>query len=127
MANGDDDPRIYQALVLTDQALEKGGVEILRAGIIDDDLHVTARPVFQDPGKWGEVLAEIAERLGAIYAAELTGMNKKDVTVQIVEAFAAELGAKPITSATTQSKKAANKTVKSKAAKKKTAAPRKKR
>ena len=96
MANGNDDPRIYQALALPQQALENGGLEILRLGIVNDELYVSALPAFKAPGQWGEVLAEVAVRLGAVYAAQKTGLNKKDVIVQIVEAFAAELGAKPM-------------------------------
>jgi hypothetical protein len=119
MANGDDDPRVYQALALPTEALDNGGTEILRAGIINDALYVTARPAFKDPGRWGEILAEIAERLGGIYAAEMSGLSKKDVAVQIAEAFAAEMGAKPV--------KAAAKPQVKKAAKKKPAAKRKKR
>ena len=87
MANGDDDPRVYQALALPDKALEDGGVEILRLGIIKDELYVSAVPAFTAPAQWGEVLAEVAERLGAIYAAQNTALDKKDVTVQIAEAF----------------------------------------
>ena len=96
MALGNDDPRIYQALALPEQALEHGGVEILRLGIVDDELYVSALPAFKAPAQWGEVLAEVATRLGAVYAAQKTGLNKKDVIVQIVEAFAAEMGAKPV-------------------------------
>jgi hypothetical protein len=79
---------------LPPQALDNGGAEILRAGIIDDELYVTVRPAFHDPGKWGEVLAEVARRVGAIYAAE--GLNVDDATIQIAEAFAAEMGAQPV-------------------------------
>ena len=38
----------------------------------------------------------MARRLGAIYAAQKTGLSKKDATVQIAEAFAAEMGARPV-------------------------------
>ena len=96
MAQGNDDPRIYQALALPEQALEKGGLEILRAGIVEDELYVSALPAFKAPGHWGEVLADITRRLGAIYAAQMPGMTKKDVTVQIAEAFVADMGAKPV-------------------------------
>ena len=96
MAQGNDDPRIYQALALPEQALEKGGLEILRAGIVEDELYVSALPAFKAPGQWGEVLADITRRLGAIYAAQMPGMTKKDVTVQIAEAFVADMGAKPV-------------------------------
>jgi hypothetical protein len=96
MANGDDDPRVYQALALPDKALEDGGVEILRLGIIKDELYVSALPAFTAPAQWGVVLAEVAERLGAIYAAQNTALDQKDVTVQIAEAFVSEMGAQPV-------------------------------
>ena len=99
MARGNDDPRIYQALALPEQALENGGLEILRLGIIDDELYVSTLPAFKSPAQWGEVLAEVASRLGAIYAAQKSGLSKKDATVQIAEAFAAEMGARPVKAA----------------------------
>jgi hypothetical protein len=115
MANGTDDPRIYQALALPKQALEGGGVEILRLGIIDDELYVSAVPAFKAPARWGEVLAEVAGRLGAIYAAQTPGLSKKDATVQIVEAFAADMGARPVKAARRTAKKQATKAAKKKA------------
>ena len=117
MANGNDDPRIYQALALPEQALENGGLEILRLGIIDDELYVSTLPAFKTPAQWGEVLAEVANRLGAIYAAQTPGLSKKDVIVQIVEAFAAEMGARPVKAAKVK-KKPAKKPVKKIARKK---------
>ena len=118
MANGDDDPRVYQALALPEQALEKGGVEILRAGIINDELYVAALPAFKNPAQWGEVLADIAWRIGAIYAAQNPGLSKKDVTVQIVEAFADDMGAEPVKAAKKPAKKPAKRPVKKTARKK---------
>jgi hypothetical protein len=118
MANGNDDPRIYQALALPEQALENGGLEILRLGIVNDELYVSALPAFKVPAQWGEVLAEVAVRLGAVYAAQKTGLNKKDVTVEIAAAFAAEMGARPVQAANKPAKKAAKKVAK-KAARKK--------
>src|SRR5436190_12601164 len=105
MANGNDDPRVYQALALPEQALENGGLEILRLGIIKDELYVSALPAFKAPAQWGEVLAEVANRLGAIYAAQKTGLGKKDATVQIAEAFTAEMGARLIGGAKARSAK----------------------
>ena len=111
MALGNDDPRIYQALALPPAALDQGGLEILRAGIVQDELYVSALPAFKEPGQWGQVLADIARRVGAIYAAQMPGMTKKDVTVQIAEAFAADIGAKPVAAVTRPraSKKASKK------------------
>jgi hypothetical protein len=114
MANGNDDPRVYQALALPEQALENGGLEILRLGIVNDELYVSALPAFKVPAQWGEVLAEVASRLGAIYAAQDTGLNKKDVTVQIAEAFAAEMGARPVKAAKKPTKKPAKKAARKK-------------
>jgi hypothetical protein len=118
----DEDPRVYQALALPDEALEKGGLEILRVGLIEDELYISARPVLERPSQWGEVLAEAARRLGAIYAAQTQGLSKKDVTVQIAEAFAADMGAVPVkhasrkrrnaTAKETTTKKSANKRTK---------------
>ena len=121
MANGDD-PRIYQALALPEQALESGGVEILRLGIVKDELYVSALPAFKTPAQWGEVLAEVANRLGVIYAAQKSGLSKKDATVQIVEAFAAEMGARPVKpakAAKQPAKKSATKLAQKKLARKK--------
>ena len=114
MAIGEDDPRVYRALALPEQALERGGVEILRLGIIDDELYVSTLPAFEAPAQWGEVLAEVAQRLGAIYAAQKTGLNKTDATIEIVEAFAAEMGAQPVKAKTAapKSKKTAKKAAK---------------
>ena len=123
MALGNDDPRIYQALALPQAALDQGGLEILRAGIVEDELYVSALPAFKEPGQWGEVLADIARRVAAIYAAQMPGMTKKDVTVQIAEAFAADMGAKPV-AAVTQAR--ANKNGAAKTAKKSVKKPAKK-
>ena len=74
-------------------------------GQLDAQEGATARPKIaglQGAGQWGEVLAEVAARLGAIYAAQNTGLNKKDVTIDIAEAFAAEMGARPVKAAKPQ-------------------------
>jgi Domain of unknown function (DUF5076) len=89
------DTRIYEALVIPNEALDRGGMEILRAGLVDDELYVTARRVFKDPATWGEILGEITQRLGRIYAAE--GEYKANEVIAAIEnAFAAEMGARPI-------------------------------
>jgi hypothetical protein len=96
MAKGSNEPQVYQALALPEQALENGGVEVLRLGIIDDELYVSALPAFKEPALWGEVLAEVANRLGTIYGAQKSGLSRKDAIVQIAEAFVAEMGARPV-------------------------------
>ncbi len=84
---------VYQALALPNAALANGGVEILRAGMIDDELYVTARRAFRDPAKWGDVLADIARRIALLYSAEDTDLTEKEILAEIEAAFAADLGA----------------------------------
>ena len=119
MANGDDNPGVYQALALPEQALDHGGSEILRLGIVNEELYVSALPAFKEPSQWGVVLAEVARRMGAIYAAQTPGVSKKDVTVQIVEAFASEMGARPVKAAKAKAGKAKPRPVAKKSARKK--------
>lgn len=87
--------RIYEALVLPNEAISDGGLEILRAGIIKDKLYVSARRAFKDPAQWGEVLADIARRVAALCAAETKG-SRREILTAIEQAFAAELGAPKI-------------------------------
>jgi len=91
MADLHDNP-IYQALVIPNEALDKGGVEILRGGIVKGELYVTARRAFDDPGMWGEVLGELTRRIARIYAAE-GKYTQKDALAAISGAYAADLGA----------------------------------
>jgi len=107
MAGADDNP-IYEALVIPNEALDKGGVEILRAGIVKDELYVTARRAFDDPGMWGEVLGELTRRVARIYAAE-GKYTHKDALAAIEGAYAAELGA-PVVSAPGKSRASARTT-----------------
>lgn len=89
----------YQALPLPEEAVANGGVEILRAGLIDDELYVTAGHAFQDPAQWGEVLADIARRLALLYSAE-GEYEEAEVLAAIESAFAADLGAPEVDGAT---------------------------
>lgn len=94
MARSSDDS-IYHALPITDDALANGGVEILRAGLIDDELFVTARHAFNDPATWGEVLAEITRKLAQIFSLE-TDLTEAEALAEIEEAYAADLGARAV-------------------------------
>src|SRR5947209_14972125 len=65
------DHKIYDALPISNDALDKGGVELLRAAVVEEELFVMAHPdVFPEPGPWGFVLADIARRLASLYAAD---------------------------------------------------------
>jgi len=90
-----DDKSIYEALVIPEEALHRGGVEILRAGLMSDELYVAARPAFDDPALWGEVLADITRRIARLYEAEGKFTHRQALGT-IESAFAAELGAPAI-------------------------------
>jgi hypothetical protein len=86
------DHEIYDALPIPNDALDKGGVEMLRAGVVDEELFVTARRVFADPAHWGYVLADILRRLATLYAAE-GDVTEAKVSAAIAGAFAKSLRA----------------------------------
>ena len=88
------DHEIYQALPIASDALEKGGVKLLRAGFVDEELFVTARCVFAEPAQWGYVLPDIMRRLAAIYASERNFTETK-VSAAIAGAFARSLRSGP--------------------------------
>jgi hypothetical protein len=79
-------PALFDELPLPGAALEKGGVEMLRVGIADDELFVTARRAFPDPAGWGELLADIARRLATLYAAEIDDVEDAEVIESAVTA-----------------------------------------
>jgi hypothetical protein len=91
MSPQSDNPN-YDALAVPDEAVANGGVEILRAGLVDDELFVTARHAFADPAQWGEVLADITRRLALLYSME-TDLTEAEALTEIEEAYAAEMGA----------------------------------
>jgi hypothetical protein len=80
----------FEALHLPSAAFEKGGVEVLRAAIIDEGLHVSLKRAFDDPSTWGVLLADIARHVSRVYAKE-TGASEADVVVDIRRLFDAEL------------------------------------
>jgi hypothetical protein len=58
-------------LPVADEALEKGYVELLRAGFADKPLFASLnRQAFGTPEGWGEVLAKITLNLAALYSAD---------------------------------------------------------
>jgi hypothetical protein len=79
--------KIYDALPISNDALDRGGVELLRAGVVDEELFITARPVFPEPAHWGWVLADITRRLASIYAME-GKFTEAEVSAAIAGAFA---------------------------------------
>jgi len=88
---------IYDALPISNDVLDKGGVELLRGALVDEELFIVARrDAFQGPGSWGFVLADIVRRLASLYAAD-GHFTEAEVTAAISDSFAhsfRRLGAK---------------------------------
>ena len=61
---------VFDALHVPPAALEQGGVEVLRAVIVDGDLHVSLRRAFDDPDPWGMLIADMTRHIARIYATE---------------------------------------------------------
>jgi hypothetical protein len=81
----------YDALQIPPGANQKGGIEVLRAGVVDGGLHVTLR-AFNDPKAWGILLADVARQVARVYAQE--GDEAEDNVVErIRDAFASEIDA----------------------------------
>ena len=59
---------VFDALHVPPEALEKGGVEVLRAVIVDGALHVSLRRAFDDPEAFGMMIADITRHVGRIYS-----------------------------------------------------------
>src|SRR5262245_41994866 len=69
----------YQALNIPPAANERGGFEFLRCAIVEGELHLTLRPVFNEPKDWGRVFAEVAPGGARLRAAgSLRGARDAD-------------------------------------------------
>jgi hypothetical protein len=81
----------YDMLPVADEALDKGGVELLRAGLAEEALYVSVRRGFEKPDRWGGVLAEVTRRVAALYA-ESGDLSGKDVIGRVAMAYERALG-----------------------------------
>jgi hypothetical protein len=61
---------VFDALHIPPAALELGGVEVLRAVIVDGGLHVSLRRAFDEPDVWGMLIADVTRHVARIYANE---------------------------------------------------------
>jgi hypothetical protein len=72
--------------------MELGGVEVLRAVIIDGGLHVSLRRAFDDPEAWGMLIADITRHVARIYAKE-SAMSEDVVLNRVRAIFESEMDA----------------------------------
>jgi hypothetical protein len=94
VASRDSDLPPFEALIIPSEALERGGVEILRAAIIEGQLHVTLRRTFERPDPWGGLLSEVARRVARIYAAD-GELGEGEVVFRIHSSFVSAGGVRP--------------------------------
>jgi Domain of unknown function (DUF5076) len=80
----------FDALVIPPSAIEQGGVEVLRAAIVDGGLHVSLRRAFDDPEAWGMLIADVARHVARIYATE-NKFQEEETLERIRALFNAEL------------------------------------
>lgn len=76
----------YNTLPVADEALDKGGVELLRAGLADQELYVTVRRAFEEPDRWGGVLADVTLHLAALYSQD-GGLTKDNVIARVAQIY----------------------------------------
>jgi hypothetical protein len=81
---------IFDALHIPPAALEQGGTEVLRAIVIDGDLHVSLRRAFDEPDTWGVLLADVARHIASLYARE-ANLSEQEVIEKLCTNFQAEL------------------------------------
>lgn len=81
---------VFDALHVPPAALEQGGVEVLRAIIVEGALHVSLRRAFDEPDVWGMLIADVARHIARIYAKE-TAMNEEQALDRVLAIFQAEM------------------------------------
>ena len=77
----------FQELSPPPDALEKGGVEVLRASVVDGAVSIALRRSFDDPFTWGVLLIDLARHAARIYALE-TNLSEEEAFAQIQEGLA---------------------------------------
>jgi hypothetical protein len=82
----------FEPLAVPPSALEHGGVEVLRAAIVEGGLHVSLRRAFDDPQAWGMLIADVARHAARIFAKE-TKLTEDQAIDRIRSMFDAEMDA----------------------------------
>ncbi len=80
----------FDALAAPPDALTQGGYEVLRAVIVDGNLHVSLRRAFDEPEVWGVLLADVVRHIGRVYARETT-LREEHVVDKVRGMFEAEM------------------------------------
>lgn len=82
-------PNEFEALEAPPEALDQGGVEVLRAVVVDGGLHVSMRTAFEDAAMWGVMIADIARHAARAFSSEY-GTDEEESLDLILQTFEAE-------------------------------------
>jgi hypothetical protein len=82
----------FKALNTPPGGAERGGTEIARIGIVDNDLRMSLVRGFDDPAAWGRLAADLLKHASQMYAME-TKHSRESAAKAMVEAFAEEMAA----------------------------------
>ncbi|WP_019903405.1 DUF5076 domain-containing protein [Methylobacterium sp. 77] len=67
----------FEELSAPPDAVENGGIEVIRASVVDGAVSVALRRSFDDPFTWGRLLIDLARQAARIYALE-TEMSEEE-------------------------------------------------
>jgi hypothetical protein len=82
----------FKPLGVPPAALKEGGVEILRASVVNNGLHISMVRAFDDPQSWGMLIADVTRHAARIFARE-TRVTEAQATEAIRNMFDAEMDA----------------------------------
>src|SRR3954447_9275677 len=80
----------FEALGIPPDAAAKGGVEILRASVVDGAVSVALRRAFEDPFTWGVLLVDLARHAARVYGME-TDISEEEAIAVISASMRARL------------------------------------
>ena len=84
-----DNPK-FESLGLPPDVLQKGGIEILRASVVDGAVSVALRRAFDDPFTWGVLFVDLARHAARVYAME-TDISEEEAMAAITAGMRAEI------------------------------------
>jgi hypothetical protein len=80
----------FNALHVPPAAIENGGIEIVRAAIVEGDLHISLRRAFDEPESWGMLLADLTRHIGRMFAAQ-SALSEDQALARIREVYESEM------------------------------------
>ncbi|POR43551.1 DUF5076 domain-containing protein [Methylobacterium sp. V23] len=76
----------FEELSAPPDAIENGGIKVLRASVVDGAVSIALRRSFDDAATWGRLLADLARQAARVYALE-TEMPEEDAFARIRAGF----------------------------------------